>query len=71
MDHDLRARLRQLVLGLQPKLRDALLLAASGDYTMDEIAQVLRVPSGTVKWRIAEARRQLKAALARLGYGHV
>ncbi len=71
MDEDLRGRLRQLIGELAPKLRDALLLAASGDYTMDEIAQVLRIPSGTAKWRIAEARRRLRAALARLGYGHV
>lgn len=71
IDQDLRAALGQLVRGLSPKLRDALLLAAAGDYTMDEIALVLDIPSGTVKWRIAEARRRLKSALARLGYGHV
>lgn len=71
MDEDLRRQLRKLIGRLRPKLRDALLLAASGDYTMDEIARVLRIPSGTAKWRIAEARRQLRAALARLGYGHV
>lgn len=71
MDQDLRARLTRLVTELPPKLRDALLLAAAGDYTMDEIALVLAIPSGTVRWRIAEARRRLKSALARLGYGHV
>jgi RNA polymerase sigma-70 factor (ECF subfamily) len=71
MDAELHRQLRRLIAGLTPKLRDALLLAASRDYTMDEIAGVLGAPPGTVKWRIAEARRQLKARLGQVGYGHV
>lgn len=58
-----RARLRQVQAGiasLTPKLRDTLLLASSGDHSYDEIATMLGVPSGTVKWRVAEARRILK-----------
>jgi RNA polymerase sigma-70 factor, ECF subfamily len=71
MDEDLHRQLKHLIAALAPKLRDALLLAASRDYTMDEIARLLGLPTGTVKWRIAEARRQLKAGLAQVGYGHV
>jgi RNA polymerase sigma-70 factor (ECF subfamily) len=58
-----RARLRQVqasIAALSPKLRDTLLLASSGDYAYDEIAAMLDVPVGTVKWRVAEARRLLK-----------
>jgi RNA polymerase sigma-70 factor (ECF subfamily) len=53
---------------LSPKLRDALLLAHSGDYQYDEIARILDVPLGTVKWRISEARRKVRRKLVALGY---
>jgi len=42
---------------LSPKLRDTLLLAASGEYSYDDISRMLGVATGTVKWRVAEARR--------------
>lgn len=58
-----RTRLAQVqaaIAGLTPKLRDTLLLASSGEHSYDEIAAMLKVPVGTVKWRVAEARRILK-----------
>jgi RNA polymerase sigma factor (sigma-70 family) len=61
------ATVKRLVGRLPARLRDPLLLSASGDYTMDEIAQALRLPVGTVKWRVFEARRLLKKKLAGLG----
>jgi RNA polymerase sigma-70 factor (ECF subfamily) len=42
---------------LSPKLRDALLLSASGEHSYEEIARLLRVSVGTLKWRVSEARR--------------
>lgn len=66
---DLKALLRREIAGLSPKLRDALLLAASGDYGYGEIGAMLDIPVGTLKWRVAEARRRLKARLAERGYG--
>jgi len=65
---ELRARVRDVVRTLPAKYRDALLLATSGEHTFDEIAQMLGVPTGTAKWRVVEARRQLKHKLAGLGY---
>lgn len=56
-------RVRALIEGLTPKLRDTLLLAASGEYGYDEIAAMLGVPLGTVKWRVAEARRIIQGRL--------
>jgi RNA polymerase sigma-70 factor (ECF subfamily) len=53
---------------LSPKLRDALLLAQSGDYGYNEVAAMLKVPVGTVKWRVSEARRQVRQRLAALGF---
>lgn len=57
---------RKVIAGLPRKLRDPLLLAASGDYRYEEIAVMLGVPVGTVKWRVSEARKVVKAKLARL-----
>lgn len=65
---DLQQRLKPLIAGLPKKLRDALLLAGSGDYTYDEIGQMLGIPLGTVKWRVSEARKVLKQKMAALGY---
>ena len=68
MISDLQRRLKPLIAGLPKKLRDALLLAASGDYSYEEISQMLGIPLGTLKWRVSEARRVLKAKMAALGY---
>lgn len=54
---------------LPGKYRRALLLAASGDYTFDEMAEATGVPAGTLKWRVAEARRMVKARLKAAGHG--
>jgi RNA polymerase sigma-70 factor (ECF subfamily) len=59
MTSDLRRRLRPLIASLPKKLRDALLLAGSGDHSYEEISQMLKIPVGTVKWRVSEARRVL------------
>ena len=56
-------RTRREIRRLSPKLRDALLLASSGTHSYDEIAAVLAIPVGTVKWRVAEARRLLHLRL--------
>ena len=48
---------------LPPKLRDALLLAAAGDLTQDEIAAALHIPSATFRGRVRDARLRLKAQL--------
>jgi DNA-directed RNA polymerase specialized sigma24 family protein len=45
-----------------------LLLAQSGDYGYDEIGAMLKVPVGTVKWRVSEARRKVREQLATRGY---
>jgi len=60
---------QRLVPALPPRPRDPLLLCAAGEQTYHEIAAVLGIPEGTLKWRVAEARRRLKQRLAALGYG--
>jgi RNA polymerase sigma-70 factor, ECF subfamily len=71
MTSDLQRRLRPLIASLPKKLRDALLLAGSGDHTYEEIGQMLKIPLGTVKWRVSEARRLLKQKMISMGYSDV
>lgn len=57
---DLQRSLRKLIAALPRKLRDALLLAGSGDHTYEQMAEMLGSPVGTIKWRVSEARRVLR-----------
>jgi len=70
-DVRLRQDIERAIDELPPKLRDCLLLAASGDYKYEEIAAMLKAPLGTIKWRISEARRVVKARLLARGYTNV
>jgi RNA polymerase sigma-70 factor (ECF subfamily) len=63
LSRDLTRRIRAAIGRLSPKLKDTLLLAMTGEHSYDEIAAMLRVPLGTVKWRVAEARRVIKKRL--------
>jgi RNA polymerase sigma-70 factor (ECF subfamily) len=69
ISRELEAAIRQVVKALPPKLRDPFLLAASGDHRYEDIATMLGAPVGTIKWRIAEARRLIRMKLDRLGHG--
>ena len=64
---ELRAEVAAAIEALSPKLRDALLLAQSGEYGYEEIAAVLGIPVGTVKWRVSEARKKVRAHLVARG----
>ena len=68
---DLQRRLRPLIASLPKKLRDALLLAGAGEHSYDEIGAMLGIPTGTVKWRVAEARKVLKQKMRAMGYEDV
>ena len=68
---DLQKRLKPLIASLPRKLRDALLLAGAGDHSYDEIGRMLKIPTGTVKWRVSEARKVLKQKMAAMGYTDV
>jgi RNA polymerase sigma-70 factor (ECF subfamily) len=65
MSRDLAARTARAIGRLSPKLKDTLLLAASGEHSYEEIGALLGIPVGTVKWRVSEARRQVAAAIDR------
>jgi RNA polymerase sigma-70 factor (ECF subfamily) len=63
LSRDLARRIQRAIGRLAPKLKDTFLLATSGEHTYDEIAQMLKIPTGTVKWRVAEARRIIGRSL--------
>jgi len=70
-DGELRRDIERGIRALSPKLRDTLLLAQSGEYSYEEIATMLKVPLGTIKWRVSEARRTVKKFLGGCGYDNV
>jgi RNA polymerase sigma-70 factor, ECF subfamily len=65
---ELERTIRRLIATLPRKLRDALLLSGSDEYSYEQIAVILGIPVGTVKWRVSEARRLLKQKLTSIGY---
>ncbi len=69
-DDELQQNVTRLIGTLPRKLRDALLLAGTGEHTYEQIGLILGAPVGTVKWRVAEARRVLKRKLTALGYAY-
>ncbi len=58
--------LHAMVDALSEKLRETIRLHYFEGYSVNEIAERLSVPAGTVKWRLAQGRKQL-----RKGYGIV
>ena len=67
----LRRAIRDAIRALPAKFRDTLLLAQSGTCSYDEIAAIVGVPTGTVKWRVSEARRLVRQRLRELGHADV
>lgn len=65
---ELHSTVKRMIGTLPRKLRDVLLLAGSGEYSYEEVGRMLALPVGTVKWRMAEARRILKRKLVALGH---
>jgi RNA polymerase sigma-70 factor (ECF subfamily) len=68
---ELRHAVSTEIRSLAPKLRDALLLAQSGEYTYEELGAMLHAPVGTIKWRVSEARRRIKTRLRARGFADV
>ena len=65
----LRQAIGAAIRRLSPTLRDALLLAQSGDHSYEEIGAMMRAPVGTIKWRVSEARRRVRESLQKSGFG--
>lgn len=55
---------------LEPKTRLPLVLHYIEGYTTREVADMLRVPEGTVKWRLSRGRKLLRELLEEGGLRH-
>lgn len=55
--------IREQIISLPIKLRSVVYLYYYEDYTVDEIAAILKIPGGTVKSRLSNARKILKNKL--------
>ena len=63
---ELKARIQQALAQLSPELREAVVFRDLEDMDYKEIAQVLRIPEGTVKSRISRGRGELARILQRI-----
>ncbi len=63
---ELKARIQQALAQLSPELREAVVFRDLEDMDYKEIAQVLRIPEGTVKSRISRGRGELARLLQRI-----
>ncbi len=71
VDRQLAEAIVAEIRALPVKLKDTLLLAQSGEYSYDEIAAMVGSAPGTIKWRVSEARKTLKARLRERGFDDV
>ncbi|MCC6613944.1 MAG: RNA polymerase sigma factor [Anaerolineae bacterium] len=60
---ELKQQVRQALKALAPEERAAVVMRYYLDFTEREIAAALERPAGTVKWRLHEARKQLRTLL--------
>ena len=63
---ELKARVQHALKQLSPELREAVILRDLEDMDYKEIAEVLRIPEGTVKSRISRGRGELARHLERI-----
>jgi RNA polymerase sigma-70 factor, ECF subfamily len=63
---ELKVRIQAALKQLSPELREAVILRDLEDMDYKEIAQVLRIPEGTVKSRISRGRGELARLLERI-----
>ncbi|WP_231954401.1 RNA polymerase sigma factor [Actinoplanes derwentensis] len=64
-----RAQVTEGLAGLAPREREVLILFYLQDLALDDCAQILGVPPGTVKSRLNRARRLLRDQMIEKGYG--
>ena len=63
---ELKAKIQDALAQLSPELREAVVLRDLEDMDYKDIAQVLRIPEGTVKSRISRGRGELARLLKRI-----
>lgn len=59
-----RNEVERAIAALSPKLREVVVLYSLRELEVEEIAQILELPAGTVKSRLHQARVKMRAALS-------
>lgn len=67
--HDLRRAVAHALQSLPTAYRETVLLRYHSDLSYDQIAEILGIPIGTVRSRLAHARTMLHRKLEQAGYG--
>ena len=57
LEQDLNRKLKELVMQLKPVYRIPISLYYAGEMSVKEIADILKIPQGTVKRRLFRARK--------------
>jgi RNA polymerase sigma-70 factor (ECF subfamily) len=68
VDRQMDADVQAALLALHPDLRAIVIFSDIEGFAYEEIADMLRIPVGTVKSRLHRARKMLQAKLAHLGF---
>lgn len=63
------SELKKCVDKMPEKYKQVILLFYAGELSLEEIAQVLKIPKGTVKSRLNKARTMLREEMEAQGYG--
>ncbi len=61
--HGVQQAVRDAIAGLPPRYREIITLQVFGELTYEEIARTLKMPLGTVMWRLNMAKRLLRKQL--------
>ena len=64
LDNSEVRELYQAIMELKPKIRVAVVLFYIEGYSVNEIKDILKIPAGTVKSRLAKGRKALKSTLS-------
>ncbi|MBQ2174106.1 MAG: RNA polymerase sigma factor, partial [Alphaproteobacteria bacterium] len=55
--------IKEAIISLSPKLRVVILMKYSEGFSITEISKALKIPEGTVKSRLSQAKNKLKEIL--------
>ena len=68
LEQDQNRKLKELVLQLKPAYRIPISLYYAGEKSVKEIADIMKIPQGTVKRRLFQARKILRKMMEDAGY---
>lgn len=68
LSKDRKSQVEKIVLSLRPKYKEVIFLYYYKDFSIDEIASILKIPANTVKTRLKRGRGYLKKLMEERGF---